>query len=65
MPERLEVEVHRGTIEHAQHDALAELRRQRGDAQIDLRPAMFFWMRPSCGRRRSAMFRFAMTLRAR
>ena len=25
------------------------------------RPAMFFWMRPSCGRRRSAMFRFDMT----
>ncbi len=23
---------------------------------------MFFWMRPSCGRRRSAMFMFAITL---
>ena len=35
MPERLEIEIHRGAIEHAQHDALAKLRRQRRDAQID------------------------------
>ena len=27
--ERLEVEIHRRAVEHAQHDAFAELRRQR------------------------------------
>ncbi len=34
MLERLQVEVDRGAVEHAQHDALAVLGRQRGDAQV-------------------------------
>ena len=63
MPRTRKLEVD-GTelVEHTKHDGLAELRGERGDTEIDRGSRRcVFWMRPSCGRRRSAMFRLLIT----
>ena len=61
-PEVLEIEIDGGAIEHAQHDGFAKCVGRVETRRSTARPAIFFMMRPSCGRRRSAMFRFAITL---
>ena len=59
------VEIARRAIEQAHHDAFAVERGQRGNAQIDFAPQDLILMRPSCGRRRSAMFSLRHQLHAR
>ena len=71
--QRLALEAELGHVEHqlrlveeTHHDLLAEERRQARDAEVDVRGAPLsekrILMRPSCGRRFSAMSSFAMIL---
>ena len=63
MPSEVEVEPAGLLVEQAQHDALAVARRGCVETRTSTaRPAMRRLMRPSCGRRFSAMSSFAMTL---
>jgi len=59
-PDVLQVEHRRALVEQTQHDALAVRDRHRRDANVDVAAASLMRMRPSCGRRFSAMLSCAM-----
>ena len=51
-----ELEFHGPLVQQSHDDPFAVDHGDHGDADIDLAPPVRSWMRPSCGKRRSAMF---------
>ena len=59
-PQTAQFEDHRAFVENTQHDPFAVDHRDHRDTDVDFAPFTRNLMRPSCGRRRSAMFKCDM-----